>query len=496
MSGDVDLHHHLAHQLDRLRRARVICVGDVMLDRFVYGSVDRISPEAPIPVLKIERELVVLGGAGNVVRNLVSLGAECCFLSVVGDDSAGRQLTSLIGREQRVEPHLLVEKNRTTTIKTRLIAGNQQMLRADREMVAPIRAEIATDLLQRATEALAEQDDAGKILVLSDYGKGVLQADLVRKLIVAARTHKVPVIVDPKGQDYRHYGGATLLTPNRRELQEAVQEATDSDGEVEGAARKLIAVCDVGGVLVTRSQQGMTLVPGRGPARHFPAVAREVFDVSGAGDTVIATVAAALGGGLDLADACALANVAAGVVVGKVGTAACTPAEISAALRARELGAGEGKLMERAALIERVADWRAQGLRIGFTNGCFDLLHPGHISLLAQARAACDRLVVGLNSDDSVKRLKGDARPIQAEIARAIVLASLVHVDAVVIFDDDTPLTLIETLRPDVLVKGADYTVETVVGSDIVLSYGGRVLLADLTPGQSTTSTVQRIQAG
>ncbi len=478
----------LAALVDRLQTARVLCVGDVMNDRFVYGSVERISPEAPIPVLRVQRETSVLGGAGNVLRNLVALGAETCFVTVIGNDRAGTEITHLIGAEQRVEPHLLVEHGRETSIKTRFVASNQQVLRADQETTAPIGHDAARDLLARAEAALADH----AALILSDYGKGVLRGDVLDSLIRAAKAAGVPIIVDPKGRDYRKYQGATVVTPNRAELAEATGLPIDSDRAVIDAATWLLDRCDFAAVLVTRSQDGMTLVRKGQEPLHLNSVAREVYDVSGAGDTVVATLAAGLAAGIPIEQACALANAAAGVVVGKVGTAICRTEELVGAFHNRDLLEGESKILTRPRLIDQVTAWRRQGLKIGFTNGCFDLLHPGHVSLIRQARAACDRLVVGINTDASVKRLKGETRPVQTEMARAIVLASLAQVDAVTLFGEDTPLDLIRTLQPDVLVKGADYTVETVVGADIVLGNGGQVLLATLEPGQSTTSMIKR----
>jgi D-beta-D-heptose 7-phosphate kinase/D-beta-D-heptose 1-phosphate adenosyltransferase len=473
----------------RLGQARVLCVGDLMLDRFVYGQVERISPEAPIPVVSVQEERAFLGGAGNVVRNLVALGVETCFVSVIGDDPAGREVTQLVAAEPRLEPHLLIEPKRRTTIKTRYVAGSQQLLRADRETVAPVAAPIRAQLVHRAGEALRDH----AVMILSDYAKGVLGPEDTGALIQTARAQGAKVVVDPKGRDYARYAGATVLTPNRRELTEATGLPTATDDEVVAAGAALLKQCAVDALLVTRSKDGMTLIARDGAVHHLPATAREVSDVSGAGDTVVATLAAALAVGVDLPAACQLANVAAGVVIGKVGTAVIHAAEIISALQTEELAHGESKVMTLGPALDQLAAWRAQGLKIGFTNGVFDLLHPGHVSLLAQARAQCDRLVVGLNSDASVKRLKGPSRPIQAETARAVVLASLSHVDAVVIFADDTPIGLIEAVRPDVLIKGADYTVATVVGADVVQSYGGRVYLARLTPGHSTTDTVARI---
>lgn len=487
-----DHHSQLAAHVAKLADAALLCVGDVILDRFVTGSVDRISPEAPIPVMRILRETAMLGGAGNVVRNLVGLRAEVHFLSLLGDDSAGREVAEMLGRLDRVTPLLEVEPGRQTSIKIRYIAGSQQLLRADSETDAPIPVR-REEAIRRAAERQIAHCGA---LILSDYGKGVLTPSLTRQLIDLAQAHGCPVVVDPKGRDYGRYRGATLVTPNRKELHEATGLPTGSDAEVIAAARKVIESCGIEGVLATRSQDGMSLVLGDGTVHHLPAEAREVFDVSGAGDTVVATLAAAIAAGLPLAEAAELSNVAAGIVVGKVGTAAVHAAEIVEALHHQDLESAEAKVLSADTAAERVEGWRRRGLKVGFTNGCFDLLHPGHLALLRQARAACDRLVVGLNSDASVKRLKGESRPIQSEAARAAVLASLAVVDAVVLFSDDTPYDLIGTLRPDVLVKGADYTVDTVVGADIVQSYGGRVVLAELEPGQSTTATIARIGAG
>jgi len=475
----------------QLNGARVLCVGDVMLDVFVYGSVDRVSPEAPIAVLAIERESAMLGGSGNVVRNLVALGAEVCFLAIVGDDMAGREITALIGAESRIEPHLLIDSSRCTTIKTRYVAGVQQLLRADRETAAPPGDHVLLDLASRAEQAMADH----KVLVLSDYGKGVLEERVCRRLIDRARSLGVTVIVDPKGRDYARYVGATLITPNRRELHDATGLPVNDDASIIDAARYIMDRDGVENVLVTRSRDGMTLVQGDGQVAHFGAEAREVYDVAGAGDTVVSSLAAALAGGVGLADACRLANVAAGIVVGKTGTAVAHSEEIVTAIKTRDMVMGEAKIAAPLGALERIAAWRRDGLKIGFTNGCFDLLHPGHISLIAQARAACDRLIVGLNTDASVRRLKGPERPIQSETARATVLAALVNVDLVTFFDEDTPLELIASLRPDLLVKGDDYKIEEVVGADLVQSWGGEVLLARLTAGQSTTATVRRIRA-
>ena len=478
----------LAGNLNQLSDARVLCVGDLMLDRFLYGPVERISPEAPIPVLRVDRESTMLGGAGNVVRNLVSLGASVVFVSVVGDDAEGRELVSMIAAESGVEPYLLSESGRKSTIKSRFIAAGQQLLRADHEADAVLSDSIAGDVARTAADAVESCD----VVVLSDYGKGVLCAPVLEAVMSRAGALGRPVIVDPKGVDFSRYRGAAVITPNRHELAAATRMATQSESDVVAAAQAVRDDCGIDAVLVTRGQDGMVLVDADGHD-EMAARAQEVFDVSGAGDTVVAAFAAAWAGGFAKAEAARLANAAAGIVVGKVGTATVHRADLAQALRRGSVLDHDDKVLAGDRALERVDRWRHQGARIGFTNGCFDLLHPGHLSLLRQARAACDRLVVGLNSDTSVSRLKGAGRPVQSEAARAMVLASVEFVDLVVVFSEDTPLRLIERLRPDVLVKGADYALSEVVGGDLVTGYGGRVLLAELEPGHSTSDTIARI---
>ena len=489
--------------LAALREATVLVVGDVMLDRFVYGAVERISPEGPIPVLRVGSERRMLGGAGNVLRNLRGLGARARLVAAIGDDEAGREVAALAaeGGADTQGGTFPVASDRPTTVKTRYVAAGQQLLRADTESRAAL-SEAEVEALRAA--ALAALPGA-RALILSDYGKGVLTADLTADLIAAARRAGLPVAVDPQGRDYRRYRGASLVTPNRRELSEATGLSVANDGEVEAACRALIADRGIEAVLATLGDEGMTLVAGHGAALHLPAETREVFDVSGAGDTVAAVVAAGLAGGLGLAEAARVANLAAGIVVGKLGTAPVEAADLTEALRparAPRVSGGargdhvpdaEAKLLSRDATGAQAAAWRRAGLRVGFTNGCFDLLHPGHLHLLRQARAACDRLIVGLNSDASARRLKGTGRPVRNETARALVLASLNVVDRVTIFEEDTPLALIEAVRPDLLVKGADYRKDQVVGGALVESHGGEILLAELAAGHSTTATVRKL---
>lgn len=479
---------NLADAVRRLGHTAVLVIGDVMLDRYTYGDVSRISLEAPVPVLGITREVALPGGAGNVVRNLTALGAAVAFISVVGDDQAGADLTGLVGGQPGVEPWLLVESGRTTTTKSRFVAAGQQLFRADREDVAPIQPRLAERMLRIAGDAMA----ATSVTVLSDYGKGVLSSNVPSELVTMAHKIGRKLIVDPRGHDYARYAGADIIVPNRRDLAEATLMPVDTEAAIVAAAAVLRDRHAFGAVLVTQGDDGMTLVDRSG-WRHFPAEAADVYDVSGSGDTAVSTLAAAIAARLDLDTAVRLANLAAGVVVGKAGTAVARQAELLGALNPQRTALR--KVVSREGAAEQVERWRRRGWRIGFTNGCFDLLHPGHIHLLETARSRCDRLVVGLNSDASVRRLKGPPRPIQPEAARAAVLASLASVDLVVLFQEDTPEILIAELHPDLLMKGADYNVADVVGADLVRGWGGQVALADLLPGHSTTATLARIRA-
>lgn len=474
--------------LARIAKVRAAVVGDVMLDRFVYGSVTRVSYEAPIPVLSVDGESAMPGGAGNAARNAAALGGEVALIGVIGADRAGAELQQLIAQTAGLRDCLTVDPERPTTRKTRFVAQGQQLLRTDRETSAPLSAATARHLLARVEEALAACD----VMILSDYAKGVLGEPALREILALAQAASVPVVVDPKSTDFSRYSGASLIKPNRQEMAAAIGAPCDSDAEVVAAAERTIAEAGIPAIAVSRAERGLSLVRRGLPPLHLPAQAREVFDVSGAGDTLVAALALGLGAGLDAADAAWLANLASGLVVEKVGTATVHPDEILARAHEQSVLDTDAKVQPRAAALERIARWRAEGAGIGFTNGCFDLIHPGHVSLLRQARAACDRLVVGLNSDASVRRLKGPERPVQNEAARSIVLASLAAVDLVVLFDEDTPMSLIEAVRPEVLVKGADYRLEDVVGGAFVQGYGGRVLLAELVGGHSTTGMIAR----
>lgn len=481
-----DFDRHLTELSDQT----VLCIGDLMLDEFVYGDVTRISPEAPTPVIAVKRTEVMVGGAGNVARNLVALGGRCIFVGVVGNDDAGGALTRALAANPLIEFELVIDPARQTTRKVRFVSEHHSthLLRADWESAGGINAAAEDALIGHAIKAMPR---AGAV-VLSDYAKGALTPRVIRIVIDAANRLGKPVIVDPKGRDYSIYSGATLITPNRQELADATRTAAQSDDEIAHAAAGLARALGAKAVLVTRSEAGMTLV-GEGAPIHIPAYPVRVRDVSGAGDTVVAVLSAMLAMKADFESAMRAANAAAAVVVGKRGTATLTVAELrSRILPAASLAPEEKIVFDWALLDEHLDDWRKQGLRIGFTNGCFDLLHPGHVKLLAAARAACDRLVLGLNGDASVRRLKGEGRPVQNVQSRAEVLAALEAVDLVVVFDEDTPKDLIARVKPMVLVKGGDYKREDVVGHDIVEALGGSVVLIDLVPGQSTTSMVER----
>jgi D-beta-D-heptose 7-phosphate kinase/D-beta-D-heptose 1-phosphate adenosyltransferase len=482
---------NINRSLSKLGGAAVLCIGDLMLDDFVYGEVSRISPEAPAPVLAVTRSEVVIGGGGNVARNLASLGVRCIFIGVVGEDDSAATLARALAAEPLIEPHLMVDASRPTTRKVRFVSEHfsTHLLRADWEQAKPIGPEIEKVVIDRALAVIPEV--AG--VVLSDYAKGVLTPRVIRIIIEMARKLGKPVIVDPKGKDFSIYRGATLITPNRHELAEASRCPAVTDADITIAAAEINRIVDSQAVLVTRSEDGMTLAPAAGTPIHLAAYPVKVRDVSGAGDTVIAVMAAMLATGLDFESAMRVANAGAAVVVGKRGTASASPAELrSRLLPAATLAAEEKIVFDWAVLDERLQEWRRRGLQIGFTNGCFDLLHPGHVKLLAQARAACDRLVIGLNDDDSVRRLKGDSRPLQDVHSRAEVLAALEAVDLVVVFGEDTPVKLIERVNPRALIKGGDYRREEVVGHELVEAAGGEIILIDLVPGHSTSALVRR----
>lgn len=468
----------------RFDAARVLVVGDVMLDRYWYGGTSRISPEAPVPVVRISNTEDRIGGAGNVALNIASLGAAASIVAVVGRDEAAESLSARL-ESAGINADFQVAAMRPTITKLRVISRSQQLLRMDFE--EPFTAEDICDIAAKMADMLPRVD----ALVLSDYAKGVL-AD-PQPLIRAARNRGIPVLVDPKGNDFERYRGATLLTPNLHEF-EAVAGICASEHEIADKGAALMEKLDLEALLVTRGEHGMTLLRPGHPPLHLPARAREVFDVTGAGDTVISVLATSLAAGQELPEAVALANIAAGIVVAKLGTATVSGPELRRAIQ-QERGSERG-VVNLEQLLADIEDARAQGEKIVFTNGCFDILHAGHVGYLEQARRQGDRLIVGVNSDSSVKRLKGEGRPINPVDRRMAVLAGLEAVDWVLSFEEDTPENLLKAIRPDVLVKGGDYSKETVVGWEIVESYGGEVRVLGFLDNCSTTAIVEKVRAG
>jgi len=482
-----------ADALPDFRNCRIMVLGDVMLDRYLMGEVKRISPEAPVPVLRVKERYEALGGAGNVCNNLVNLGCTTVLLGITGEDLDGKALKELCG-QKGIDNHLLIDQLRPTITKTRIMAREQQLLRLDEEESNCLSDLIRSELLTRFAEHLP----ACQAVILSDYGKGIFQTpDFCQMVISLANKRGVPVLVDPKGKQWERYRFATCITPNASELEQVAESAIQNEPQLSKEAERIRGIYEVRWLLVTRGSKGMCLLGPQKEPLIIPTIAREVYDVSGAGDTVIATLAACVACGLSFPEAARVANIAAGIVVGKLGTQPVTAAELQNALVLAESGNGlhgAGKISSADSAQMQVLAWRSNGGKIVFTNGCFDLLHPGHIHLLHQARALGDRLIVGLNTDSSVRRLKGPGRPILSENDRAILLAALSCVDLVVRFDEDTPLALIETLRPDVLVKGNDYRIDQVVGRESVEAYGGRIELVSVLTGHSTTNISNKIR--
>jgi len=464
-----------------------------MLDRYLMGEVKRISPEAPVPVLRVKERYEVLGGAGNVANNLAKLGCRTLLLGVVGVDADGESVRKLC-EQLAIDNHLIADPQRPTITKTRVIAREQQLLRLDEEETDTLGNTAREELLARFEEELR----SCQAVIFSDYGKGTFQTpDFCQSLLTLAGKQAKPVFVDPKGKDWDRYRGATCITPNVQELELVAGIAAQDGSHLIRVAEEIRWRHQAEWLLVTRGAKGMCLLGPQEMPLVIPTVAREVYDVSGAGDTVIATLAACIAADLSFPHAARVANAAAGVVVGKLGTQPITAAELQNALRLEESANGlrhTSKFSSLASAQIQVQNWKSNGDRVVFTNGCFDLLHPGHVHLLEEARALGDRLVVGLNSDASVKRLKGPRRPILAENDRVALLRALSCVDLVVLFEEDTPIKLITTLRPDILVKGSDYEVPQVVGREIVESYGGRVALVKLLDGYSTTRIAESLE--
>ncbi len=481
-------HNKLEQFLKGLPKIKALVVGDLMLDEYLWCDIERISPEAPVPVVDVQREDLRLGGAGNVINNLRTLGVQVQVASALGDDEDGRRLRSMLASLEIPLSGLLTVPGRTTARKTRILASSQQVLRVDRESRNWLAPEFEQSLVDYVTENIKDV----QVILVSDYEKGVLTETLIQEIVRLGQVHNIPVVVDPKGNDYTKYRGATMITPNRKEAQAASLVAIVDEVSLDHAGQQLRERLNLESLVITRSEEGMSLFTSDGQHVRLPTRAREVFDVSGAGDTVMSMLGLALASGQSMREAAEIANIAAGIVVGKVGTSTVSAQEILAEVSRREMGL-DHKIVSREDLKRLLAQESGGKREVVFTNGCFDLLHVGHVKYLQAARKLGGLLVLGLNSDASIRRLKGDNRPLIGQDERAHILAALHCIDYIVVFDEDTPLELIEAIRPDILVKGGDYTPEAVVGRDLVESYGGRVELIQFVDGKSTTNIINKI---
>ena len=466
------------------KKPNILVIGDLMIDHYLWGSCDRISPEAPVQVVNVKKESSVLGGAGNVINNLVTLGSIVDVISVIGNDSVANELKSLLEKIDVPTSNLVVENNRKTSKKSRLIASQQQVLRYDMESIDDINENSHKQIIQ----TLEKNIDKYSSIILSDYGKGVLTTNLTKEIIKIANKNNIKVLVDPKGKDYSKYKGSYTLTPNKKEAMEATNIDIKDESSLIEALKSLKTQCELEVSLITLSEQGIAIFDDELTIK--PTVAREVYDVTGAGDTVIASIAFALGNNLDIKDAIYFANLAAGVVVGKIGSATTTLDEIYEYEYSLHKSNSTSHIKTFDEIKTLSSKLHSQGKKIVFTNGCFDILHVGHVKYLEVAKSYGDVLILGLNADSSVKKLKGPTRPINTQDDRAYILASLESVDYVVIFEEETPYELIKLIKPHVLVKGGDYEGKEVVGQDIA----DELKLVQFVDGKSTTNTIKRIQ--
>ena len=466
------------------KKPNILVIGDLMIDHYLWGSCDRISPEAPVQVVNVKKESSVLGGAGNVINNLVTLGSVVDVISVIGNDSVANELKSLLEKIDVPTSNLVVENNRKTSKKSRLIASQQQVLRYDMESIDDINENSHKQIIQ----TLEKNIDKYSSIILSDYGKGVLTTNLTKEIIKIANKNSIKVLVDPKGKDYSKYKGSYTLTPNKKEAMEATNIDIKDESSLIEALKSLKTQCELEVSLITLSEQGIAIFDDELTIK--PTVAREVYDVTGAGDTVIASIAFALGNNLDIKDAIYFANLAAGVVVGKIGSATTTLDEIYEYEYSLHKSNSTSHIKTFDEIKTLASKLHNQGKKIVFTNGCFDILHVVHVKYLEVAKSYGDVLILGLNADSSVRKLKGPTRPINTQDDRAYILASLESVDYVVIFEEETPYELIKLIKPHVLVKGGDYEGKEVVGQDIA----DELKLVQFVDGKSTTNTIKRIQ--
>ncbi len=470
-------------------KQHALVIGDVMLDRYLIGDVGRISPEAPVPIVLLNQQNERAGGAANVAANLALLGIKTHIIGCVGNDNEAKTLLDLLSKLGVDTNGICTSKNRPTIAKTRVLSGHQQMMRLDQESSAPFN-NTENSQLSSAIQAQLALNPA--IVILSDYAKGLLSEQVSQQIIAQCITQNVPVLVDPKGRDYRKYQGATALTPNKRETAEAC-DTTTNDTDLITKASALKNSLNLQFLAVTRGEEGITLLDEG--THHLPAIAKQVFDVSGAGDTVIATLAAGLMNNLNPLESLQLANIAAAEVVGKVGTVPISLNDLLEALSNQQSSEQAHKICDLAQLMQKVENWKKSKQKIVFTNGCFDLLHAGHVTYLEAAKKRGDKLILGLNTDRSVSAIKGPTRPVVNENDRARVLAALESVDAVILFDEDTPINLINTIKPHVIAKGSDYSADQVVGGKEVQSWGGEIALIDLVEGRSTSNIIKKMNA-
>ncbi|MDP1784338.1 MAG: D-glycero-beta-D-manno-heptose-7-phosphate kinase [Sulfuricurvum sp.] len=474
--------------MNRLQDAHphILVIGDLMIDHYLWGGCERISPEAPVQVVDIARETTVLGGAGNVINNLVTLGARVSIAGVMGDDENGEELKNMLSSLGASCEGLIVQKGRKTSKKSRIIASNQQILRYDNESKDPIEAASAQSVIAYVA-GIVDQCD---MVILSDYGKGVITDAVAQGVIACAQSRGKKVLVDPKGKDYRKYSGAYLLTPNKKEASEATGIAIKDDASLREALLCLKETCDLTCSMITLSEDGIALYDET--MRRYPTVAKEVFDVTGAGDTVIASLSFALSCGLSIDEAAPFANHAAAVVVGKIGSATVTLDEIETYESSLHQSTSDAHIKSQEEITVIAERLKREGKRVVFTNGCFDILHVGHVKYLQEAKSYGDVLIVGLNTDSSVRELKGPTRPVNPENDRAYILAALESVDYVVMFSDETPYELIKSIAPDILVKGGDYEGKEVVGAELATE----LRLVQFVDGKSTSATISRIHKG
>jgi len=485
---------NVAAILENFSKLRILVVGDVMLDVYIFGDANRISPEAPVPILKVSGENLSLGGAANVARNLRDLGASVEIFGVVGRDAEGENLITLLKQIQVDSSGVISDSKRTTTTKKRLIADNQQIARIDTEEASPIAGELQHRIIKSFSNSVALNKPDG--IIISDYAKGAITKELSNEIIQLARRKEIFVCVDPKGRDFGKYKGANVITPNQKETEDLCGFQLADDNSLKRAAEIVVDQTEVEGILITRGKDGISFYSkGTHEMKTVRSDAREVFDVTGAGDTVVSSFTLSYLSSRSWEDSVRIANCSAGIVVGRIGTSTVTRKELEERLKNGKNQAAN-KISSRDSLSTAVSQLRQEGKRIVFTNGCFDLLHMGHLQLLMQAKALGDVLVVGINNEESVKRLKGKGRPITGESDRANIVAALDCVDYVAVFGEDTPLELIKALRPDVIVKGGDYSIETVIGRDFVESYGGTVCIVPLVEGISTSQLIDKIRKG